>query len=248
MLQKYDKKPVKASNYDLDNKNNALAWKIARQAAIWSPVVALIIWLFLVFNPSTYDFATGNFRTAREYTIVEMTTAFAFLAAALIATQTAIRHIKFGGKVQSIAFFIFAAIAFVMAMEETQWGQPILGYQIPGWMAEVNEQNEFTFHNVGAAQGRAEIFYFAFILAVAALYLPRVPGIPPRAWMDFRPRRALLPLLGCITFTALLKAVDPVLIPAAAPAGAVRWTTEITELYIAIWSVAYAFDRRHSTA
>ncbi len=213
---------------------------------IWSPVFALIAWLFLVFNPDTYDLVTQDFRTAREYTMVEMATAFAFLAATLIATQTAIRHARLGGKVQPIAFFVFAAIAFVMAMEETQWGQPILGYEIPGWMIEVNEQGEFTFHNIGAAQGRAEVFYFAFVVAVAVLYLPRMPGIPSYIWSDFKPKRALLPLLGCIAFTALLKAVDPLLIPAAAPAGAVRWTTEITELYIAIWSVAYAIDTRPS--
>lgn len=211
------------------------------RALAWSPVAAVVAWCALAFNPATYPAVTQSFRSAREYTFVEMFTAFAFLATFACGLRLCRRHARQpGGGVQALLFLGFALVALLAALEETQWGQPLLGYEIPAWMREANAQGEFTLHNIEGAQGRADIFYWIFCLLAAALYMPRAGILPRRVWRDLRAEPALLPLLGCIAATALVKSLDGVFDPASGAHDAARWTTEITEALIAVWAMAYA--------
>ncbi|WP_422074741.1 hypothetical protein [Tranquillimonas rosea] len=206
----------------------------------WLPVVALIAWCVLAFNEATYPLVADGFRSAREYTAVEMGTAFAFVGAFGLGMVLCWRCARSGGPLQAILFLGFALLALLAALEETQWGQPILGYDIPAWMQEANAQEEFTLHNIEGPQGKAEIFYFVFCLGAAALYLPRIVIVPDRVWQDLRAHPALIPLVVCIGVTALLKLFQGIFAEESVAFDAVRWTTEITELYIAIWGLAYA--------
>ena len=73
----------------------------------------------------------------------------------------------------------------IIAMEESAWGQCLLGYETPEFISRVNAQDQMTLHNIYSLQGKSELFRLAFglcgLLGIGAYYLPRMNavGIPP---------------------------------------------------------------------
>jgi hypothetical protein len=51
-------------------------------------------------------------------------------------------------RLSRIAALVFAALFFIMAMEEISWMQRVVGFETPQELAQVNWQSEFNFHNV----------------------------------------------------------------------------------------------------
>ncbi|CTQ33437.1 hypothetical protein [Jannaschia rubra] len=203
-------------------------------------VLALAVWCALIFNPLTHDLAALGFRTGREYTFTEMATAAAFLGAFVLGLGLGIGHARCGGAwLQAAAFLVFAGVAAFACLEEVQYFQPLLGYDIPEWMLDANAQQEFTFHNIGELHGRPEYFYLVFCVAAYALHLPRVRVLPRAIWADVRAHPFLLPILHCVLAMTILKIADRLFDLAPMIERGVRWTTEITELYIALWALLY---------
>lgn len=206
----------------------------------WLPLFGLIVWLILAFNEGTSDLAFSHFRSSREYTVIEMATAGIFALSFIVGIILSATLWRRGDrKIQALAFLVFSAFAALSTLEEIQWGQPLLGYKIPEWMAERNAQGEFTFHNLEGAQGNVEIFFLIFCAMALILSLPKMKYIQKDVWNDLKAPPVLFTLLLCIFATTLLKISSGLLDWSENSIEAIRWTTEITELYIALWALAY---------
>ncbi|WP_156423703.1 hypothetical protein [Erythrobacter sp. YT30] len=182
----------------------------------------------------------SGFLDRREYTFTEMATVGCFLAASVAAAILAFRHWRDRkDSFIAILFIGFAATAFLVAMEEVQWGQPILGYDIPGFIEGGNRQNEMTLHNLEGMHGKAGRFYMVFCIAALTLSLPRVWLLSDNLWSAVKSPKALLPIVLLILLMALLKVYAEIFENPFKPIQPIRWTTEIAELLIAYWCVAY---------
>lgn len=59
-------------------------------------------------------------------------------------------------------YLLFAGGLFFITMEEIAWGQQYLHFNSPEFVKAINEQNEFTLHNVGPLQARTDILNTLF--------------------------------------------------------------------------------------
>ena len=69
-------------------------------------------------------------------------------------------------------FFLvcFALLMLFFCGEEISWGQRLFGFGTPVPIAELNQQNELTLHNMGPLQFLQDRFLLLFIAAVAVLF------------------------------------------------------------------------------
>ena len=205
----------------------------------WLPLAFLTIWLLLVFNPSSYKATLRALLGHHEYSLIEIGTAFGFLAASALALWVAFDRWRDGERLVAGLFVGFALLAFFVCMEEVQWVQPLLEYEIPAAIGESNEQNEMTLHNLKGPHRQDGWFYLVFCIGAWMLTRSRAPFLPVGTWALLRIDDRLNTLVAMIAFTGVMKvAINPFGNPFA-PASPVRWTTEITELYIALWCVVY---------
>ncbi len=116
---------------------------------------------------------------AREDGIVE-TASFLFLMlasglllkSALQARPASRRqHQAVSPAVQSYLFAI-AAIVFVIAMEEISWGQRLVGFRTPDWVATGNIQSEFNLHNFATSKAE-NLYYIGAFGLLTFMYLVR---------------------------------------------------------------------------
>ena len=90
-----------------------------------------------------------------------------YLAAAAMATVTAwslgrLAHPRLG-----LFHILLAALLLVGALEEVSWGQRVFGWSTPETLAQVNEQEETTLHNIaGVNQGFYTAFFWGSVLAL----------------------------------------------------------------------------------
>lgn len=221
------------------------AWNEVKMTSVpvflkWLPVAALTLWLALICTPSTYPLVTESFYAHREYTVIEIATAFGLLAASVVALRLSILLARRAGHgMLSLLFLGFSAAAALVCLEEVQWGQPILGFEIPAWMLEANELDQFTLHNIGQMHMNSEILYAVFCALGAILYLRRLPFLPDRLWQHLRAEPALTPLLLCVAVIAVLKAWNDIVGNPFDHGMPLMWTGELAELFIAIWLLAY---------
>ena len=210
------------------------------KALIWSPVAIVIIWCAFAFNPSTYDVATRQFYTGREYSLPELATLASFLIAAGLAAILGFRSWRTARPtILVIGYMAFSLLAFLVAMEEGQWGQPLLEYQVPQAILSQNMQGEMTLHNVESLQGRDGFFYLAFALAALSLHLPSMPFLPRDMWRAVRPDWRLLPIVVTVLVLGLAKSADHFLGNPFHPLQPIRWSSEMAEFLIGYWAMAY---------
>ncbi|MEM7687677.1 MAG: hypothetical protein AAF291_01520 [Pseudomonadota bacterium] len=215
--------------------------RIAPALLVWGPLLASLIWAALVFNPATYEWALGRFRYMREYTFVEVGTVMGFAVATIAGAYCAFQHYRRGSSWLTLVFFSgFTLAAFLVAMEEVQWAQPLLGYDIPDFIAATNAQDEMTFHNHEGLQSREGWFYLAFCVGAFALFLPRLWPFPQDVWSQWRARKDLRAIVWIVLLISFMKLYDLYVGNPFAPLKPIRWTTEIGEGLIAYWSAAFA--------
>ena len=208
---------------------------------IWAPILGMVTGVTLVLNPVTYHWAVRSFQNAREYSFVEMATVVCFLiCAAGAACLTYLHRPQKGEWLPTLAFSFLTVVAFVVAMEEVQWGQPILAYEIPSVIAQNNIQREMTLHNLDGMHCHAAKLYLLFCAAGFMLFLPRLWPLPKQVLVELRPHRDLRSILWLV----LIVTISMMLVISSfgnvwAPMKPTRWTQEILELYIAYWSAAY---------
>ncbi len=89
---------------------------------------------------------------------------FAFLLAAGIRGMALARQAKIHGEEFLVYGFyvIFSIGMLVTAMEEVAWGQWFFGFETPSALKSINEQGEFTIHNIRGLHGKTEFVRLAF--------------------------------------------------------------------------------------
>ena len=128
----------------------------------------------LVADPTTFQALT------REDDWVENLTAVWFLLAGLLLFVTALVERSFFRR----CVYILGAMAMVFAAgEEISWGQRIFGFATPDFLMHLNQQKEFTVHNI--ANGMFDIIYLngtlILCMATSAAFFcrkDRLFGIP----------------------------------------------------------------------
>jgi hypothetical protein len=117
--------------------------------------------LYLV--PLTHELAEDLLDEDRA---VEIVTAVALLLAAGLGVVLAFRARRAGRPFLVWGFYLaFAALVFVIGMEEISWGQWIFFWNTPEAVKEINGQGETNLHNIGGLQGKSEWFRFGFVMA-----------------------------------------------------------------------------------
>ena len=144
----------------------------ALRVITYTPALVLGASAAFVLSPATRDAALWALAEDRP---VEALTFIALLGASVLAVRLAWRH-KGGYPWVSVAYVLFAAASFLIAMEEVSWGQRWLGVETPESFRGINRQGELTLHNIGALQGSSEwmrlLAGLAGLFAVAARRIP----------------------------------------------------------------------------
>jgi hypothetical protein len=110
---------------------------------------------------------------------IELGTALALLAGAAYSVARAVRMRARIGRRALVTGFVMAAGLLFGAGEELSWGQVLLGFETPGFIAEHNMQNQVTVHNL--AFGWFELNFFLFGPPLTAAMLGYAFGAG-RAW------------------------------------------------------------------
>lgn len=96
---------------------------------------------------------------------MEWAQAVAWLAAAVLAAIVSWRLARDRRRALAALWAILAVGCFLSAGEEISWGQRIFGFETPERLEEANEQDEVTFHNLGAVHTM-----FRLTMLIAGLY------------------------------------------------------------------------------
>lgn len=112
-------------------------------------VVILFIILFsvlLVVDPGLYDKISREDRLIESLTAVFLAVSgFLFLRSSIFsAREKSFRYRKF----RTVLFVFVGMIFFLGAGEEISWGQRIFNFETPEGLAQLNDQDEFNFHNI----------------------------------------------------------------------------------------------------
>ncbi len=98
-----------------------------------------------------------------ENHLVEILTFTFLLLGGVLGLMLAWRVGRRRGNPLVTAFYLLFSIGLLLAaMEEVAWGQQLLGYETPPSLAEINEQDEVTLHNIEGLHGHSEVFRIAF--------------------------------------------------------------------------------------
>jgi hypothetical protein len=121
-----------------------------KRLSTWSLIGVLVfIFLFsvlLITDPELYD------RLSREDRLIEYLTAL-FLAVTgflfLRSSAFSLKEKPFQYRNLRTALFVFAGVVFILAAgEEISWGQRIFNFETPEELVQLNDQDEFNFHNI----------------------------------------------------------------------------------------------------
>ena len=137
----------------------------------------------------------------------------------------------------------FGLAMVVVAGEEVAWGQWFFGFATPEAVAAANAQGELTLHNVGALQGRSELFRVAF--GAAGLFGVWLAAWP--RWCRVAAPRAMVPLLLTILVASLLD-MHADMVEVVAYDRGWRWTSEVVEMLIGAAALMYALRPAPPTA
>lgn len=214
------------------------------------PWILLVVWSLLMVSPSTRSAAQEWMSYERESNPVEILTASFFLIASVLAFVVASRRRSEAGRWSSpaICFVAFSFAALLIFLEEISYGQHLIGFEAPDFIAALNQQNEVSLHNLHGLHGNAGKMYLVFTLA--AFIGLRERAIWPLAkvfsvtqWGDVRVPTFLTSLTFAIFSVALAKVTIESVGLSLEIRKSVRLTTEWAELFIAIWALCYAASK-----
>jgi dihydroflavonol-4-reductase len=110
-----------------------------------------------------------------------------------------------GGRAVRLVFGALGAILFLVAMEEINWGQTLIGFRTPEAWAAINYQQETSIHNLvdktvlTRAWKAISVLFGVSVLALAAIRARAPESVIGR----IAPHPALVPLALCVTFAGL---------------------------------------------
>lgn len=114
----------------------------------------------------------------REDGFFETLTAINFLLAAVIMGRATFLHWRKNDAYISVSYLFIALVCFLFGMEEISWGQRIIGWETPLFLAEINLQHESNLHNIVSLSEQATIrgllaVSFFLVLVIGWLLLGR---------------------------------------------------------------------------
>ncbi len=196
-------------------------------------MIVLLYGILFVF-PQT---RAGPLWTLEENHPVELITFVFLLMGGALGLALAWRAGRtYGSGVLVSGFYAMFAIGLLItAMEEVAWGQWFLGFETPAELKEVNEQEEFTLHNIGKLQGHSEFFRLVFGLG-------GLLGV----WASARPRfrqvgasLMLLPWFAIITVTTIVDLYSDYFPVQAQLDYALQRLSELIEMLIGVSGFLY---------
>ena len=121
-------------------------------------LTALILLVKIMVGPTSEQWRYMS----SEGSLSEYGTAIAYLLMPVFTIPIAKQFKRQGNRLMSSLYWLLAAAAFFVGMEEISWGQRLLGYEEPAFWTEHNVQGEFTFHNFGFFQ--EHLLHLSFII------------------------------------------------------------------------------------
>jgi hypothetical protein len=183
------------------------AWSVSRKEYWEASAVSLMVLVALL--PSALWLHSHALPDAllREGGVYESGSALASLFAAILFCRAAIRATA---RPSRAWFALFALGCFVLAGEEISWGQHVIGFTPPEFIADRNFQGEFNVHNLSTFQSennmvssllfRALMLYL-IVLPIAASVFPTLSRLLQRVAMP-------LPGLAIALAALLVKGAD----------------------------------------
>ncbi len=124
---------------------------VVAAVALFPVVAAAFIFASKAADPGRYNWLI------REDGPVEWLTALVYVVAVLFAGIAATRLWR-AERFYSVVYTLFAGGLFLIAGEEASWGQRVFDFETPAALLDVNQKQEFNFHNM-----RHFPLHFAFI-------------------------------------------------------------------------------------
>lgn len=111
--------------------------------------IGLFIFLFtilFVFNAEAYNFLSKEDHLIEYLSSISLAiTGLFFLKASIYSKKTvSVKSVKWN----TFLFVVLAVVFFIAAGEEISWGQRLFNFRTPEYLGQLNDQNEFNFHNV----------------------------------------------------------------------------------------------------
>ncbi|MEA1897756.1 MAG: hypothetical protein U9N53_08860 [Bacteroidota bacterium] len=105
-----------------------------------------IFTILLIFNSEAYNFLSKEDHLIEYLSSVSLAiTGVFFLKASIYSKKTVSgKSIKWN----TFLFVVLAVVFFIAAGEEISWGQRLFNFRTPEYLSQLNDQNEFNFHNV----------------------------------------------------------------------------------------------------
>jgi hypothetical protein len=188
--------------------------------------------------PLTHELAE---ELLEEDNVVEIITAVALLLAAAVGVVLAVRARRAGRPALVWGFSLaFAALVFVIGMEEISWGQWIFFWQTPETLKEINGQGETNLHNIGGLQGKSELFRFGFVAAaLVGVFCSRRPAFREIA----TPSSLIGPLLVVLGYV-VVDLVDDLFVNVPWIITTFSSMSEWVEMLIGLIALAYVLIKR----
>lgn len=98
----------------------------------------------------------------REDGQVEVLTFIALLAGGVLFLRTAVYD-----RPDRAGCIFFGLLCLGVAGEEISWGQRLIGYETPAFVSDINEQGEFTLHNLRGVHTSVRLWACLFLMVVA---------------------------------------------------------------------------------
>lgn len=162
----------------------------------------------------TAKFAGTNWNWLDEDGPVENLTAILALFSALLLFVAYIlcrRDLILRTSSDTIPMLGLVFLMVFFAGEEISWGQRILLFDTPAFLRDINEQHEFSLHNLRYVHLYKDgllaiaILIWGVILPLARLYLPSVRRFQTKLWLPLPPIRFVAFFAAAIGFRVVFK-------------------------------------------
>lgn len=154
-------------------ETSAADWSLSPRAARWIFWLPLVVTAALFATPLVYGAlgSDGQWVVRRAFEVVmredgpvEWAQVVCFASGCIAAGLIARGLLRSGHGRQGALFAVAALGLFVVVGEELSWGQRIFGVITPGWLADLNYQDELNAHNIRSVR---ELLDYALVLIAA---------------------------------------------------------------------------------
>jgi hypothetical protein len=154
-----------------------------RRLVVFTVLAVLVVGAFSVW--AAVDKDALQVACYEDYPVEYLTALFFLLSSGgFVVFAVRSRFLRERGSAWVYAFPIaWALLMLFFAGEEISWGQRILGFETPEWVAEDNLQDEFNLHNYGPLDviGGGKYRYLSIMMLLTGLLIPLFARTKPGA-------------------------------------------------------------------